>query len=895
MIRKAIKLMAVFVLLLGLAMPASSSAAGTEIKIIIDGRVISVDQPPIIQNGRTLVPLRSIFEGLQAVVDYNSKTKVITAQRGSTTIELTLGSKSAKINGKSVQLDVPAQALNNRTLVPVRFVSEALGDDVYYDSYKRTVEIKTKNNGVSNLAVKDINDYGDGRDLQVSFTKAKNDAQIDHYRGIVVKTSNLSNFNVNKAMSLAANRYLLFTGGGQTQQKTFTYSSLDSDGDSIQNDIDYTIFVISVNKNNVILGYESAKLTLKGKYTVKPVTGPRLKDVSDFGDGRDLEVSFNKIADEYDLLLYQAIVVRADEAKAFNLSAALELPAANYTAISKTGANISQNLSSWTRDSKGRLIQSGIAYNVFILSVGNPSRSFSSALSAPSNAITLNSNPEEIRISKLAVKDTFDYGDGRDLQVSFTAPTNDSRVSEYRIFVVREADVKNFTLSRAENTSSSYYTSVSKSAYKDISINLSANARDVSGYYVQNDTPYKVFVLSVGSLANSYKNTLSTASSTIKLTNNQIANAVTNLVTKDVSDWGDGRDLEVSFNKVSDESKVSEYRIMVVKSSQASSFNLNSANSTNYYTRVPKTGANIKTVLNSNSRDVYGEMIREDVEYKVFVLTVSSGGNSSNNALSAASSIKLRDNTTTLAATNVIATDIGNLGDGRDLEVKFTKATDESAISEYRIMVVKSSDVPAFDLAKANQVSSNNYTRVVKTGKDITVVLGAHSRDTSGTLITTGQKYRVFVLSVSSTGKSNALSNASAEFSLSHPEVQKASNVTANDIANNGNGSDLEVSFTKAGDESNIAYYDILVVNESNAGSFDLSKANVVPVENRTRVNKDSSGNTLIKTLAADARDVNGQIIRNGVSYQIFILSIADGVGASINALSTPSTKITLN
>ncbi|MDN4492157.1 copper amine oxidase N-terminal domain-containing protein [Ureibacillus aquaedulcis] len=896
MLKKSAKIIISFILLIGLTIPTQAFASNKVITIVIDGNEISTDQPPIAQGGRTLVPLRAIFEGLKAKVNYNSANKTITATRGSTTIVLTLGSKNAIINNKAVQLDVPARVLANRTLVPVRFVSEAFGDDVVYNNSTKRVEITTKNNKVSNIAVKDNNDWGNGSDLQVSFTSAKNQSQIDHYRAMIVKTSKFASFNVNNSFNLTTNRYTTILKAGATIEKAFQSNTLDTDGELLQNDIDYTLVIASFNKNNRVLAYDSAKFTLTTKNKVSAVSNLRVKDASDFGDGRDLEITFNKSADESNLLQYRAIVVRSDEAHTFNLSAAKELSASNYTSIAKNGSNIKQVLSRSTRDNYGRLLQSGVTYKVFILSLGDHLKSYSSSLAVASNAITLGSNPEEIRITKLSVKDTLDYGDGRDLQVSFTAPTNDTRVTEYRVFVVREADAGKFTLTKAESMSSEYYSRVAKSSSADMAINLSSSTKSVDGSYIQSDIAYKVFVLSIGNQPNSYKNSLSTASPSIKLTNNQLATPVTNLVVKDISDWGDGRDIEVSFNKVADETKISGYRIMVVKSAQSNGFNLSSANSTSYYTSVSKTNANLKKALSSTTRDAFGEIIREGVEYKVFVLSVSSGGSSYNNALSAASlPVKLEKNTAALAVKGVIAKDVGDAGNGTDLEVSFNRITDETIISEYRIMVVRAED--SFDLTKANLVPAANYTKVSKNGQNQKVKLSILTKDVSGYVIEPDQPYVVYVLSVSNTGNINALSAPSAPaVTLSNPKVDEVTNVTVQDNGDTGNGLDLDISFDRAATETNISYYEVFVVKSSS--NFTLTTVNsILDSTRKTKVEKSEGGGKgpIAITLNSSSKDVDGELIQKNVSYKIYVLSVADGKNAALNALSAASLPIALN
>lgn len=105
---------------------------------------IVFDTLPIIENGRSLVPLRKIFEILGAEVLWHGDTKQIKATKGQNVIILQLGSKTAYVNNKAVTLDVPPRIVGNRTLVPLRFVSEALGSKVDYDNLTTRVIIDDK-------------------------------------------------------------------------------------------------------------------------------------------------------------------------------------------------------------------------------------------------------------------------------------------------------------------------------------------------------------------------------------------------------------------------------------------------------------------------------------------------------------------------------------------------------------------------------------------------------------------------------------------------------------------------------------------------------------------------------------------------------------------------------
>ncbi|WP_458415362.1 peptidylprolyl isomerase [Schinkia sp. CFF1] len=99
------------------------------------------DQPPILENSRTLVPLRGVFESLGATVQWDSTKQEITAVKGEKTIWLKIGSKVSKVNGTENEIDVPALIKNSRTMIPLRFVGEALGANVKWISEKGVVQI----------------------------------------------------------------------------------------------------------------------------------------------------------------------------------------------------------------------------------------------------------------------------------------------------------------------------------------------------------------------------------------------------------------------------------------------------------------------------------------------------------------------------------------------------------------------------------------------------------------------------------------------------------------------------------------------------------------------------------------------------------------------------------
>lgn len=106
------------------------------------GKTTYLDGAQLVE-GRTMLPLRSIFETLGAEVEWISSTKTVIATKGSTKVVLKVNSKQAVINGQTKTLDVPAKLINGKTMVPVRFVSEALGAKVDWNAKKNEVTIAT--------------------------------------------------------------------------------------------------------------------------------------------------------------------------------------------------------------------------------------------------------------------------------------------------------------------------------------------------------------------------------------------------------------------------------------------------------------------------------------------------------------------------------------------------------------------------------------------------------------------------------------------------------------------------------------------------------------------------------------------------------------------------------
>ncbi|RRJ54785.1 copper amine oxidase N-terminal domain-containing protein [Paenibacillus oralis] len=117
---------------------------GPELAVIVNGKKVKFDSgDPVMENGRVQVPLRGVGEELGAKVGY--KGKKVSYTKGNKTISLTLGSNKATVDGMRITMDTKAKAVKGRTYVPLRFVSENLGEKVSWDKAGQWVWIGEKN------------------------------------------------------------------------------------------------------------------------------------------------------------------------------------------------------------------------------------------------------------------------------------------------------------------------------------------------------------------------------------------------------------------------------------------------------------------------------------------------------------------------------------------------------------------------------------------------------------------------------------------------------------------------------------------------------------------------------------------------------------------------------
>lgn len=136
------------VLIMGVSFSVRNSYAQEEIRVSVDGEYIDFSEYdnvyPKIVEGRTLVPMRAIFEKLKFEVEYDVNTNIAIGRNDDLRIELPIGRKDAKVNGQKIALDVVADVINGRTMIPVRFVAEKSGANVSWNAENRVVIIESK-------------------------------------------------------------------------------------------------------------------------------------------------------------------------------------------------------------------------------------------------------------------------------------------------------------------------------------------------------------------------------------------------------------------------------------------------------------------------------------------------------------------------------------------------------------------------------------------------------------------------------------------------------------------------------------------------------------------------------------------------------------------------------
>lgn len=126
------------------AVAIGAAPHGAKLVVTVDGKPVEFrDAQPQTYRGRVMVPLRGVFEAIGAYVEYDPANHTIVAKKDAEDVALRLGRRIARKNGAEILMDVRPQVLSNTTMVPLRFLAEALGSKVAFDQANNVVNITT--------------------------------------------------------------------------------------------------------------------------------------------------------------------------------------------------------------------------------------------------------------------------------------------------------------------------------------------------------------------------------------------------------------------------------------------------------------------------------------------------------------------------------------------------------------------------------------------------------------------------------------------------------------------------------------------------------------------------------------------------------------------------------
>ncbi|MDF3001727.1 MAG: hypothetical protein K0Q48_1846 [Bacillota bacterium] len=129
----------------------------------IDGKSVNSDVPPVIIKERTLIPLRAVFESMGARVTWNDQERIAEVSMGSSSVQLDIDGEAAFVNGNQAAMDVPALIINDRTMIPLRFVAESLNCGIGWDDLTRTVSIQSPVthalNNINSVEIQEKSDF----------------------------------------------------------------------------------------------------------------------------------------------------------------------------------------------------------------------------------------------------------------------------------------------------------------------------------------------------------------------------------------------------------------------------------------------------------------------------------------------------------------------------------------------------------------------------------------------------------------------------------------------------------------------------------------------------------------------------------------------------------------
>lgn len=219
--KKLISILLSFIMIFSLAL--TGFAETNEIKVQLNGEIVSFDVAPQVINGTTFLPARNIVEKLGGSIEYVAATKTVIAKKDNTVVTLQIDSNSATVEKdgkvKEITLNESPKIINGATLVPVRFISEAFDTKVGWDEFERTVVVIDYNNIVKSLdetlksktpafyeflntGYNQPNTFNSKSNFSIDFKSTPNTESMDNYSTLMMMGALQGGFDVTSTSSM---------------------------------------------------------------------------------------------------------------------------------------------------------------------------------------------------------------------------------------------------------------------------------------------------------------------------------------------------------------------------------------------------------------------------------------------------------------------------------------------------------------------------------------------------------------------------------------------------------------------------------------------------------------------------------------------------------------------
>lgn len=233
--------------------------ASAQIRVLVDGENLELSNTPVLENDTTLVPMRAIFEALDAKVLWDNTNKVAIAYKGTNVMEVQIDNNTMLLNGEEVTLSVPARLIDERTYVPIRAVSENFGAEVLWESDTKTVIINKKKGEkdikTSYIDKSIVNDEGVVlMDIFVAYPEINNPDADE-------SIAKFNEFSIKNAKAISDMLY-----DGYKEGVTDTYKKIIESGEEFIPFYEYYGYDVMQDKNNILSIYEQSYFASGANY-----------------------------------------------------------------------------------------------------------------------------------------------------------------------------------------------------------------------------------------------------------------------------------------------------------------------------------------------------------------------------------------------------------------------------------------------------------------------------------------------------------------------------------------------------------------------------------------------------------------------------------------------------